>query len=315
MAKIPRNSAFGSDAPSWNLAFPDGNLTAAEILAYLPHWLKSLDVIDRFVSNGARAFVVAAMVNEFREQPLGQPWSANSASIMMSYQMRRGGYKNWTVGTHHDYARENALAEGDLNVKNFRTPRITHPKGIYTSSLDFVASNSEAPAINFRNLALNVKRHPSGADALDLTRCVQYALENVEEDWMFPTDFANLTFHLGGPQLVTHSHLDRQIFERRADAVPPPKSTTGRSPRIPFGRATITRTAMSTSRIGRARTRLQALTPSKRAADDLGRVQVEGKRRSTRLVGKVKDMREDSDAEEVRFHRSINYDDGSRLML
>jgi hypothetical protein len=38
------------------LSFPSGNLTAAEILAYLPHWLKSVDVVDRFVTMDVAGF-------------------------------------------------------------------------------------------------------------------------------------------------------------------------------------------------------------------------------------------------------------------
>lgn len=94
MASLARNNAFGANSPSWNLSFPNGNLTAAEIIAYFPHWLKSIDVIDRFITNGGRSTTVAAMINEFRHQPTGEVFQPNSAQIMMSYAMRRAGYKD-----------------------------------------------------------------------------------------------------------------------------------------------------------------------------------------------------------------------------
>lgn len=55
------NDAFGTESPHWNLEFHRGNATAAEIVAYLPHAMKSIDVIDRFVTNGGKAMVFAAM--------------------------------------------------------------------------------------------------------------------------------------------------------------------------------------------------------------------------------------------------------------
>jgi hypothetical protein len=61
--------AFGAGSPSCNLPFPDGNLTAAEIIAYCPHWLKAVDVIDRFINNGGLSKTIAALINKFRLQP------------------------------------------------------------------------------------------------------------------------------------------------------------------------------------------------------------------------------------------------------
>ncbi|KAF2245063.1 hypothetical protein BU26DRAFT_568369 [Trematosphaeria pertusa] len=65
------NNAFGAGSPSWNLPFPNGDLTAAEIIAYCPHRLKSVDVIDCFVTNGGKSHAISIMINEFRYQPGG----------------------------------------------------------------------------------------------------------------------------------------------------------------------------------------------------------------------------------------------------
>jgi hypothetical protein len=61
--------AFGSGSPSCNLPFPNGNLTAAEIITYCPHWLKAVDVINRFINNGGLSKTIAVLINKFRQQP------------------------------------------------------------------------------------------------------------------------------------------------------------------------------------------------------------------------------------------------------
>jgi hypothetical protein len=213
---LPKNNAFGMNTPSWNLPFPVGNLTAAEILAYLPHSLKSVDIVDRFVTNGGKARTIAATVNEFRDLP-GGVFRPNSALIMMSYSMRRAGYKNWTVGTHSDFERPKPeLSEYDLDVGMFRTPRITHPKSApLGQSVQKLRYNEESSPVEFKMLAAHTKTHPTGSDALDLTRCVLYAIAHPGEEWYFPTDYQSLVKKLGGPSQITLSHLDRAIFNRR----------------------------------------------------------------------------------------------------
>ncbi|CBX99109.1 hypothetical protein IAQ61_000765 [Plenodomus lingam] len=303
MASLARNNAFGCHSPSWNLAFPDGQLTAIEILAYLPHWLKSVDVIDRFVANGGKSRVIAAIINEFRDQPTGAIFQANSAQIMMSFAMRRAGYVDWTVGTSHEWARAVNKEEGDLSVTDFRTPRITHPKHISKTKkpLHEAAQNEAAGPVAFKDLALHVKKHPSGEDALDLSRCVRYALEHADEDWLFPDHFAILTHRLGGPARVTHSHLDRQAFARREIlfASPCRTSTLTDAPRPK---------AMPTPRIARAiEEAVVGFQPGNSANSnrkrklgaDSSKMATSNKRRSSRLVGKNINFREESDVEDV----------------
>jgi hypothetical protein len=314
MATIPHNNAFGALSPSWNLPFPEGNMTAAEILAYLPHWLKSIDVIDRFVSHGARSANVAAIINEFRDLPTDSGFKPNSAMIMMQTAMRYAGYEEWTVSSHGDFPRQIARLEDDLDVKGFRSPRLSHPKAVRTKSPEKVAVNMEAEPIDFKDLALYVKQHPSGPDALDLARCVQYALEHEDEEWLFPTDFRRLTTHLGGPARITRAHHDREIFARRNNyQFSPAKSTPGKG-RTPIKRRTPAptpsklKTPRSTIITPRSsmKTRVKDImeealsgrgsaTPQKRLASSLGRVEQGSKRRSGRLVGKKINFGEDSE--------------------
>lgn len=136
---------------------------------------------------------------------------------MMHYAMRRAGNEDWTINTRSNYPQERVYDEDSLYVGDFRPPRVTHPKSV-PAKLKCKQSehsrNAQVGPIPFKDLALHVKEHPSGADALDLTRCVLYGIENPEEQWLFPDDFKELVDHLGGPLTVTYSHLDRQIFAR-----------------------------------------------------------------------------------------------------
>jgi hypothetical protein len=85
----------------------------------------------RFITNGGRSATIAVIINEFRILPEehGGVFQPNSAQKMMSYAMRRAGFEDWKVGTHHTYERPNPLLEKtDLNVEEFRLPLQTHRK-------------------------------------------------------------------------------------------------------------------------------------------------------------------------------------------
>jgi hypothetical protein len=281
-SRIPRNNAFGANSPSWNLPFPSGNLTAAEMLAYVPHTLKSIDVIDRFIMSGGRAYTIAAMINEFRYQPQDRSdvFPPNSAQIMMSCAMRRAGYKDWKIGTHHKFERPNPnLEETDLNVQTFRLPLETHPKSSLVGEAKHrLKRNKKADPVDFKSLALNVKAHPTGSDALDLTRCVLYALSHPKETFYYPTDFGLIVKLLGGPATINDSHLDREIFRRREEPnfSSPAAFAMARSRRL--------NTLSSAPASG---------SPLKRVMDADDFVETAGRRKSGRLANKARvDLRE-----------------------
>lgn len=203
-------NAFGPSSPHCNLPFPVGRLTAAEILAYCPHWLKSIDVVDRFITNGGKPMIIASMLNQIRVLP-EKTIPINSVCIMMQGQMRSAGFEGWTMGKHESTTKTR-VAEWDVNdldVTTFRAPYETHPKK-GTKQIE----NVPAKPKEFRDLADNVDKHPTGADALDLTRCVQHALDHPSESWLFPVDFERLVNKLGGPMTVTHSNTDTEAFAR-----------------------------------------------------------------------------------------------------
>jgi hypothetical protein len=206
------NNCFGDGSPGWNVEFPTGNLTAAEIIAYLPHWLKSVDVINRLICNGGGAGIIVEMVNEFRHPPEGIDMKRNSILIMMQNAMRYFGFKQWTVGSHINFVDMGIWDSNYLSVAQFRCPRITHPKRGHA-----VAFNAPAGPVEFRDLALHVKKHPSGPDALDLTRCVAWACSHPQQSWLFPDDYDKLVNLLGGARNVIPANTDSEAFTRRSN--------------------------------------------------------------------------------------------------
>ncbi|KAF2472842.1 uncharacterized protein BDR25DRAFT_392698 [Lindgomyces ingoldianus] len=194
--------SFGRNAPSKNVPFPESaNITAVELLTFLPLSLKSPDVVFRLISNGGSRFI-NKIVNTVRE--LERPWPSNSCGIMLRNTMRQSGYKNWSITTHEKWHKKVAAEwdEKKLNVAGFQTP-----------SEKLQRSPPRLP-IPFADLALDVKKFPEGDDALDLTRMVKFAMENPEEEYWYPTDYEKLLKHLGGPLEVKDEHTDRQVFKR-----------------------------------------------------------------------------------------------------
>ncbi|KAF1912924.1 hypothetical protein BDU57DRAFT_409137, partial [Ampelomyces quisqualis] len=205
------------DAPSANLDFPAGNITLAEMTAFHPGGLKSWDSIDRFCGNGATQAVLGIMINNFRVMPKGQI-SSNSVYRMLKGPIEKRAkvqpqYKNWTTGIHLQQFHDAALFDPtSVSVTGFRTP------------MEGKKPNMANP-IPIKDLAIGVKVFPTGDDALDLTRAVQYCVANPEEKLLYPTDFEKLVSqlpqtdprfaqHPPGPAPVQPGHQDAATIAR-----------------------------------------------------------------------------------------------------
>jgi hypothetical protein len=197
----PRNKLY--DAPSMNVPFPTGNMTAAEVAAFLPHWMKSWDVIERFAHNGGTKQILARMVNTLRTMPRGLLPANTILKFMQNAMRRRPGNSTWTMGgepipVSHD--------PNSLSVTGYRVPRDTYPgRG---------PTETEPGNYQFKDLATGVKHFPVNDDALDLTRLIQYHVNNPSEIWNFPRDYANLIRHIGGPTSVIPANTDSAVFAR-----------------------------------------------------------------------------------------------------
>ncbi|KAI8941578.1 hypothetical protein NX059_002793 [Plenodomus lindquistii] len=281
---------FGPATPSQDLAFPaHANMTAAELLTFLPHSIRNADIIYRLVSNGGTRHLLSVIVNT--QRLLLMPWSDNTCGATMYKAMNAAGFHNWTVTVHGNWHDKEKATwnEGNLDVGGCR------------SLSQINGSGSVAPDVPFRSLKVDVRYMPVGYDALDLTRMVQYCVRKSAEVWMYPRDYAALLEHLGGPTTVTSQHHDRAVFKRWADVqLPVPnsilasqggqtrqrKESTEAHEKAP-NRETPSKIAQSA-----LANRSKQTTP---AIESEPRTDVRPARRSRKLVGTGEDMNKDVD--------------------
>ena len=198
------NASLNVIAPLPGLPFPaHANLTAAELLAFLPNCLKCADVVYRFVSNSGTRKAIYNMINTFRDSEV--PWTANCCGSMMYKTMKVAGFQGWNLKKHNDWHADNMASwDGDkLDVGSFQTP------------------NKPAQSVSFKSLGAGIRKFPDGDDALDLTRMVQYCLEHPAEVWVYPDDYAKLLTVLGGAQEPTKENTDAAVFVRWENRSPP----------------------------------------------------------------------------------------------
>ena len=198
--------SFGGAAPSSTIPFPrNANMTAVEILAFLPNSIDCADVVYRLVSNGGSRKSIHAIINTHRVSQTG--WSLNWCGEAMYKTMARAGYDNWTITKHdqwHDQQKD-TWDGGKLDVGDLRT-----------------TSDEPAGDVSFSRLAEDVKAMPEGDDALDLTRMVQYCLQNAEDGWLYPRDYKELLRSIGGPAQVKKENVDGAVLKRWERKKPPP---------------------------------------------------------------------------------------------
>jgi hypothetical protein len=202
------------DAPVPNLDFPTGCITLPELAAFHPEGIKSWHVIDRLCGNGGTQAAFAAMINHHRWMARG-PITNNTVCVSMSSSMKKRAkidarYAGWKSGNHAQLGNPPSFDPTSVSVTGFHTPA----NGKVTTS---------AHPVPIKDMATGVKIFPSGNDALDLTRAVQHCQANPDEVWMYPTDFARLVNHLGGPATVTAAHQDAAAIARYA----PGRTATG----------------------------------------------------------------------------------------
>jgi len=203
------------DAPSAWLDFPNGNLTFAEVTAFVPQSIKSVDVINRFLFNGAMTTTITDMINHYRIMDYGAIGN-NSVYRMMKgpinhHAKQNPAYRNWTVARHERLPKPAGFDSKSVSVAGFARPVNNNSREVRK------AATQAPPTILFRDLTNGVRVIPSGYDALDLTRCVQYCVEHDDEDWYYPQQFSELVNHLGGPASVHRKHQDAACIRRHTD--------------------------------------------------------------------------------------------------
>jgi hypothetical protein len=218
-AKGKKSTGFGSasydklrDAPSPWLGLPRGNLTLAEMTAFIPHAIKSYDIMDRFLYNGALSGTFANMINQYRVMPHGRIEN-NSIYRMMKGPMEHRAkvdptYEKWTVVKHAAIQKPAGFDPASVSVAGFSTPVN------FNSRQSTAATTQPPPSILFRDMANGVKIMPSGYDALDLTRCIEYCVKHNDGSWRYPQDFEQLVAILGGATTVYREHQDDAAISR-----------------------------------------------------------------------------------------------------
>jgi hypothetical protein len=206
-----------------NLRLPQvGNITAPEMVAFLPNHLRSHDIVFRLASNGVTNQHIATMANYLLHSDKENGIDKNSLCHIMQKAMRDYGYAfadekgnealRWTNTLHKEHDVKNwygAWDEQNLSLAGL-IPQCLYELGNKDAGDELINN------VTFASLAHDIKRWPSIelGDGLDLTRCVQYAVAHSDEDLLFPRDFATLTKKLGGPLTVENKHYDHVVFGR-----------------------------------------------------------------------------------------------------
>ncbi|OAG06002.1 uncharacterized protein CC84DRAFT_1205641 [Paraphaeosphaeria sporulosa] len=191
-----------------NLRFPNANVTAIELLTFLPGCLNSPDIVYRFASNGISLDAILSIVNTNRM--LEQQWTAEYCYRTVRNAMRHAGHSDWTLKKHLQYFADKLRGWNatSLSVSGFR------------ASLSISDKRKPDADVRFARLADGVKHMPDGDDALDLTRMIQHCVQNPSEEWLYPSNYDMLLAHLGGPTHPVAANMDRPIFERWEHVIP-----------------------------------------------------------------------------------------------
>ena len=191
------------NSPSPNVPFPSvpANITIAEICIFLPQWTGSRDIVGRILSNGGTQRK-AALIMIAHRSGMSHAKAVTSMILKKFDRAMRPVYGADWKPFHFVPAPDHDA--NSIDVAGFRTQFQLHPN---------LSRNESNASVNFRTLANDVVNMPSGPDALDLTRFVQYALDNPDQDFLFPDDWATLT-QLLGLHPKTDAHTDTEVYKR-----------------------------------------------------------------------------------------------------
>lgn len=206
------DNIFGRHLPSSRLRLPStGNVSAAEQIILLTETIRSHDPLNRLIQNRMDTATLTFMINQSRTFPK-YPLKNNSLGKSLQITMREWGHAGWTVSKHKSgNFKDFKPAANDLTLSNMQLQCQDFPekKGQVQGLIDSVL---------FEALAIDVTRLPDGDDALDLTRCVLFALHNPNSGLKYPRDFGWLAYHIGGPLPVTRANQDQLVFVRWHEA-------------------------------------------------------------------------------------------------
>ncbi|KAJ4364542.1 hypothetical protein N0V83_009138 [Neocucurbitaria cava] len=207
---------FLHDLPAHDYVLPAGgpiNVTMVEIIAILPNWFRNRNIALRFQNNGINAGIHLAILQEYRHLNLTTLIEFERAREQLSSQYRktmRDMIVGWTKAKHQ--------APGDWNKSNMLVndflPEAARQPG-------YVAP----PSIPFKHLTFGLKKLPEGHDAADLTRALDFCLNNQKTnehgqgiDFMFPDDLQDILNYIGRTVII-NAHTDPHAIRRYGDIV------------------------------------------------------------------------------------------------
>lgn len=207
---------FLRDLPAHDYVLPAGspiNVTMVEIIAILPNWFRNRNIALRFQNNGINAGIHLAILQEYRHLNLTTLMEFERAREQLSSQYRRtmrDMIVGWTKAKHQapgDWNKSNMLVNGFL-PETARQPGYVAP-----------------PSIPFKHLTFGLKKLPEGHDAADLTRALEFCLNNQKfnehghgVDFMFPDDLQTILNYIGRTAIIG-AHTDPQVVRRYGDIV------------------------------------------------------------------------------------------------
>lgn len=197
-------------APPRDVPFPrDANMTAVELLTFLPNYLTSFDVAYRFASNKATCNAMVSILDTHRTLTMpSRKHAVEYCHRTMRNVIREEGHAGWGLESHLKRFKEELR---DWNPTNLSV-------GAFRTRTQVVGEGRVDPEIPFASLGEGVIRMPQGNDALDLTRMVEYCLRHPSKGWMYPTHYQELLQEVGGRQQPTAANMDQEVFKRWNDS-------------------------------------------------------------------------------------------------
>ncbi|KAK8226607.1 hypothetical protein HDK77DRAFT_110861 [Phyllosticta capitalensis] len=227
-------ATYDAPPPSVSLPLRNCNLTAIEVLTYLPkHAWSHPDICMRLVDNDWGDSTMADYITITRgrrqlKNSIGKSITGIGKAKypyfreLRSEELAQLGPEYGTASMPGEGFATNAFAAGTPrpNPKTTSEWRVKLHRKISRPPQHSLATDGFAPgktSIFMWELATGVlpDKHPQGFDALDLTRCVRLAVEmRGVRDWLFPDDWDEVLTMAGGPALVTREHLDAPALAR-----------------------------------------------------------------------------------------------------
>ena len=184
------------------------NATIVDLIVLLPQWFRNPGVAWRFLNNGINAAVHFVILEQHRHLSLTNAEEAERTRDHISDTYRKTMRKikqGWTKAKHEIPDDWDAL---NISITNY-TPEAAKKIGYITP-----------PSVPFKDLAVGLKKLPQYYDAGDLTRALDFAMQNQKLDehaqpkeFMFPDDIQLILSYIGHTQ-ITQGHVDGAVLGR-----------------------------------------------------------------------------------------------------